>query len=178
MIFDSEVDEPEGDVENFLDPKLDESLESDVGRNVVQIMDSDSNSENGNNMEQTEDPKSGKKETLDFQLAREAFESIGISLPSLEFDILQTGLTSLIGVRNGFYDSAITKKVFCNILQMENAGRQSVGRRRLVFIKKLASCFHEFPIPSCNLFVTSKKRNHEFTNPHEFKVLQKDQRAF
>ena len=152
MVFDSGVDDPKGDVEKYLDPKLDESLESDVGRNVEQIMDSDSNSENDNNMEQTEDPKSNKKEMLDFQLARKAFESIGVSLPSLEFDILQTGLTSLIGVRNGVYDSSVTKKEFCNILQMENSGRQSVGRRRsprrLVLIKKLASCFHDFPISS------------------------------
>ena len=145
-------------MENFLDLKLDESLESDGDENVEQIMDSDSNSENGNNMEQTEDPKSDKKETLDFQLAREAFESIGISLPSLEFDILQTGLASLIGVRNGVYNSSVTKKEFCNILQMEIAGRQSVGRRRLVFIKKLASCFHEFPIPSCNLLIRDIKK--------------------
>ena len=94
---------------------------------------------------------------LDFQSARKAFESIGVSLSSLEFDILQTGLTSLIGVRNGVYDSCLTKKEFCNILQMENAGRQSVGRRRLV--KKLASCFHEFPILSCNLFLTSITNN-------------------
>ena len=117
-------------METFLDLKLNESLESDVGRNVEQIVDSDSNSENG---------------YIDFQLAREAFESIGVSLPSLEFDILQTGLTSLIGVRNGDYDSSVTKKEFCRILQMENAGRQSKGRRRLV--KKLASCFHKFLIP-------------------------------
>ena len=134
MVFDSEVDNPKGDVEKYLDTKLDESLKSDVGRNGEQIVDSDSNSENG---------------YIDFQLAREAFESIGVSLPSLEFDVLQTGLSSLIGVRNGIYDSCLTKKEFCNILQMENAGRQSVGRRRLVLIKKLNSCFHEVPIPSC-----------------------------
>ena len=134
MVFDSGDDEPKGDEEKDLESNLDESLESDVGRNVEQIMDSDSNSENG---------------YIDFQLAREAFESIGVSLPSLEFDVLQTGLSSLIGVRNGIYDSCLTKKEFCNILQMENAGRQSVGRRRLVFIKNLASCFHEVPIPSC-----------------------------
>ena len=121
MVFDSGVDNPEGD--------------------------SHSNSENGI-MEPTKDPKLDKKEILDFQSAREAFESIGVSLPSLEFHNLQTGLTSLIGVRNGNYDAFLTKKEFCNILQMENAGRQSC-RRRLVFIKKLASCFHEFSIPSC-----------------------------
>ena len=165
MVIDSGVDDPKGDVEKHLDRKLDESLESDVGRNVEQIRDSDSNSENGNNMEQTEDPKSDKKETLDFQLAREAFESIGATLPSLEFDVLQTGLTSLIGVCNGVYDSSVTKKEFCNILQMENSGRKSVGRRRsprrLVLIKMLSSCFHNFPIPSSLheglLFTTSNE---------------------
>ena len=96
---------------------------------------------------EVDDPKGDveKREMLDFQSARKAFESIGVSLPSLEFDILQTGLTSLIGVRNGGYDSSVTKKEFCRILQMENAGRQSKGRRRLV--KKLASCFHKFLIP-------------------------------
>jgi hypothetical protein len=46
-------------VEKYLDPNLDESLESDVDRNVEQIMDEDSsNSENGTDMEQTEDPMS------------------------------------------------------------------------------------------------------------------------
>ena len=150
MVIDSGNDDPKGDVEKHLDRKLDESLESDVGRNVEQIVDSDSNSENG---------------YIDFQLAREAFESIGATLPSLEFDILQTGLTSLIGVRNGVYDSSVTKKEFCNILQMENSGRKSVGRRRsprrLVLIKKLSSCFHNFPIPSSLheglLFTTSNE---------------------
>ena len=38
--------------------------------------------------------------------------------------------------------------------------------------------FLQFPVTN-NLFVTSKKRNHEFTNSpiHEFKVLQKGKRA-
>lgn len=46
-------------MEKYLDPNLDESLESDVDRNVEQIMDEDSsNSENGTDMEQTEDPMS------------------------------------------------------------------------------------------------------------------------
>ena len=107
MVFDSEVDNPKGDVEKYLDTKLDESLKSDVGRNGEQIVDSDSNSENG---------------YIDFQLAREAFESIGVSLPSLEFDVLQTGLSSLIGVRNGIYDSCLTKKEFCNMIVCSAAG--------------------------------------------------------
>ena len=59
MIFDSEVDEPEGDVENFLNLKLDEPLESDgdgiVEGSVEKIIGEDSNSENGTNMEQKED---------------------------------------------------------------------------------------------------------------------------
>ena len=62
MISDSEVDEPKGDVENFLDLKLDESLESDgdgnVEGSVKQIVGEDSNSENGTNIEQKEDPMS------------------------------------------------------------------------------------------------------------------------
>ena len=62
MMFDSEVDEPEGHDENFLDLKLDESLESDgdgnVEGSVKQIIGEDSNSENGTNIEQKEDPMS------------------------------------------------------------------------------------------------------------------------
>ena len=62
MMFDSENDEPEGDVEKFSNLKRDESLESDgdgnVEGSVEQIIDEDNSSENGTNMEQKEDPMS------------------------------------------------------------------------------------------------------------------------
>ena len=62
MIFDSVNDKPEGDVEIFFGLKLDESLESDgdgnVEGSVEQIIGEDSDSENGTNMEQKEDPMS------------------------------------------------------------------------------------------------------------------------
>ena len=86
MVFDSGDDKPEGDEEKDLESNLDESLESDVGRNVAGnvegVMDGDRTSENGTDIEQTEDPMADKKEILDFQLA-EAFKSIGISLPAV-----------------------------------------------------------------------------------------------
>ena len=73
MVFDSGVDEPKGDEEEDLESNLDESLESDVGgnvaRNVERVMDGDRTSENGTDIEQTEDPMADKKEILDFQLA-------------------------------------------------------------------------------------------------------------